>query len=135
MTIAPTICRAAVEPERPRLYPADSQQTGVSPGILAEALADFLLIGRRDGVEGPLTVANRAAEDEEPVVDQPVHECRVRVPAVLLTDWPRSIPVRAVDQGHCEVGHGRSVLAATDSRRLSPELYGDVEGGMSWATS
>src|ERR1700684_4610701 len=101
--------RAAVEPQR--------------PGIPGQACGDVALVARLDHVQGLLAGADRAADDDEPVVDQLVHEGRVLIPAVLLPDRARGVPAWAVHQPDREVGHGRSVLAAADILR-APSLCG-----------
>src|SRR5215475_9185881 len=113
-------CRAgvpAVEPERPWLDRPDPEQSHGRPRILAQARLDLALVGRFHGVQGPLAVAERAANDDHPLLDEPVHECRVLVPRLLLPDWPRGIPVRAVNQRQCEEGHGGNVPAPADTSR------------------
>src|SRR5215831_3382773 len=107
---------AAVEPECPRLYRADLEQAGRRPGILGQARCDLVFIRSLDDVQGLLAAADRAAEDDKAVLDEPVHECRVLIPPVLVADLTRGIPAWAVDQPHREIGHVRSVLAAADSR-------------------
>src|SRR6266487_4643157 len=104
----------AVEPERPGLDRTDLEQPHGRPGILAQARLDLALVGGFNGVQRLLAVAERAAKDDHPVRDEPVHERRVLVPGLLLPDWPRGVPVRAVNQRHCENGHGRNVPAAAD---------------------
>src|ERR1019366_1739025 len=36
------------------------------------------------------------------------------IPAVLVPDLAQGVPTRAVNEPRCEIGHGRSVVAATD---------------------
>ena len=104
--------RPAVEPERPGLYRADPEQAGRCPGVCCETCPYFVLICGLDGVQGLLAVTNRAAEDKEAIVDEPVHECRVLIPAVLIPDLARGIPAWAVNQSYdcwvpgCEDGAG-----------------------------
>src|SRR5215831_3750871 len=105
----------AVEPECPRLYRAGLEQTGRCPGILGQARCDVVFIRGLDDVQGLLAVADRAAEDDKTVFDEPIHERRVLIPAVLVADLARGVPAWAVDQPHREIGHVRSVLAGTDS--------------------
>src|ERR1035438_9555021 len=61
-------------------------------------------------------IADRAAEDNKAIFDQPIHECRVLIPRVLVPDLTRGVPPRAVDQPYREIGHGRRVLVASDTR-------------------
>src|SRR5579859_3360361 len=114
-TSSNVVSRTAVKPERPRLDHTDLQQPGAGPRILREARPDVLLTGGLDHMQGLLAVPDWATQDQEAVVDQPVHEGRVLVPPVLLPDGPRRIPAGAVYQPDREVCHGRTVLAATDS--------------------
>src|SRR6266566_8833628 len=83
---------AAVEPERPGLYRADPEQSGRCPGVCGETCPYFVLICGLDGVQGLLAVTNRAAEDKKAIVDEPVHECRVPGPALLVADLARGVP-------------------------------------------
>ena len=106
---------AAVEPERPGLYRADAQEPGPRPGIVSQPRLDLVLIRGLDCVQGLLAVADRAAEDDEAVIDEPVHECRVLIPGALLPDLTRGVPASAVNQLHREIGHGRSVMPPADS--------------------
>jgi hypothetical protein len=76
----------------------------------------LVLICGLDRMQGLLAVTNRPAENDEAVVDEPIHECRVPGPAVLVPDLTRGIPAWAVDQAHREMGHDRSVRAITDIR-------------------
>src|SRR3989440_2113712 len=105
---------AAVEPERPGLYRADPEQSGRCPGVCGETCPYFVLICGLDGVQGLLAVTNRAAEDKKAIVDEPVHECRVPGPALLVADLARGVPSLAVDQPDRELGHSRSVRGVTD---------------------
>src|SRR5262245_66589661 len=84
-------CRAgvpAVEPERPWLDRPDPEQSHGRPRILAQARLDLALVGRFHGVQGPLAVAERDANDASPLLDETVHKRRVPVPTVVLLDWP-----------------------------------------------
>src|SRR5208282_3082058 len=106
--------RAAVEPECPGLYRADLEQPGRRPGICGQMCPYFVLIRGLDGVQRLLAVANWAAQDDKAVVDEPVHECRVPGPALLVPDLTRGVPAWTVDQPHRKIGHARSVRATTD---------------------
>src|SRR5215475_9842629 len=98
------IARAAVEPECPGLYRADPEQPSGRPGISGKARPYLVLICVFDSVQGLLAVANGAAEDDKTIGDEPVHECRVPCPAVLVPDLARAVPAWAVDQPHREMG-------------------------------
>jgi large subunit ribosomal protein L33 len=52
----------------------------------------LVLICGLDGMQGLLAVTNGAAENDEAIVDEPVHECRVPGPAVLVPDLTRGVP-------------------------------------------
>src|SRR5579871_1247010 len=106
--------RAAVEPEGPWLDRAEPQQVGRRPGIRREACPDRVLIRCLDRVQGLRAVADRPADDEEPVIDQTVHEGGVRIPVVLFPDRPRRVPAWPVDRPHREVGHAWNVRAGAD---------------------
>ena len=114
MLVNALVSPPAVEPERPGLYRADPEQSGRCPGVCGETRPYFVLIRGLDGVQGLLAVANWAAEDKKAIVDEPVHECRVPGPALLVADLARGVPAWAVDQPHREIGHARSVWAVTD---------------------
>src|SRR5438552_9285554 len=83
-------CRsvAAVEPERPGLYRADPQQPGHRPRVLGQARLDLVLVGGLDDMQRPVARAERAADDDEAVLDQPVHERSVLIPRLLGPDLP-----------------------------------------------
>ena len=66
-----------------------------------------------------LAVTNWAAQDDKAIADEPVHECRVPGPVVLVPGLTRGIPAWAVDQPHREMGHDRSVRAFTDIKAYS----------------
>ena len=86
MLVSVGILWAAVEPERPGLYRADPEQSGRSPGIPGKTCPDLVLIRGLDDVQGLLTIADWAAEDDKAIIDEPVHECRVLIPALLAPD-------------------------------------------------
>ena len=52
---------------------------------------------------GLLAVADWAAEDDKAIIDEPLHECRVPIPGLLVPDLTRRVPARAVDQPHREL--------------------------------
>ena len=74
----------------------------------------LVLICGFDGMQSLLAVTNWAAENDEAIIDEPVHECRVPGPALLVADLARGVPAWAVDQPDREIGHARSVRAVTD---------------------
>ena len=67
-------------------------------------------------MQGLLAVVYRSAEDDKAIIDKPVHECSMLIPGVLVPDLTGGVPGRAVNQPHREIGHGRSVPTATDTR-------------------
>ena|ERR1022692_283913 len=83
---------AAVEPECPGLYGGDPQQPGQCPGILGKACPDLVLIGGCHDMQGLFAITDRAAEDDEAIIDQPVHEGRVLIPGVLIPVLTRAGP-------------------------------------------
>src|SRR5215467_292600 len=64
------VTRAAVEPERPGLNRPDLQQPGRRPRIFGEACRDLALLGCLDDVQGLAALSNRAAENDEAVIDE-----------------------------------------------------------------
>src|SRR6185437_8456676 len=93
----------------------DLQQPHRGPGVLRHAGLDLARAVRRDQVQGPVAVAERPADHDEPVVDQAVHERGVLVPGGLFPDRPRAVPARTVGRGEREIGHAVTLPAATDS--------------------
>ena len=71
----------------------------LAPGIASERGADLVLRFGLDDVDHAVLVTERAAEDDEPFLDEPVHERGMRGPAGLLLHGTRPIPLgaRAVD--------------------------------------
>ena len=57
------------------------------------------------GASHPHTLVERAAEQDEPVGHQAVHEVCVRDPVVLLADAAGVVPARPVHGGQREVRH------------------------------
>jgi hypothetical protein len=74
----------------------------------------LVLICGLDGMQGLLAVTNRAAENDKAIAGEPVHECRVPGPAVLVPYLTRGVPAWAVDQPYRKIGHARSVRAISD---------------------
>jgi hypothetical protein len=105
--------------------PGGEQQPGLRPWVCGQLCSYRVLIRGLDDVQGLFTVTNRAAQNDEAVIDEPVHEGRMRGPAGLLPDRARGVPAWAVDQPHREVGHARSIRATTDMQA------GDVWGATS----
>ena len=92
MGLVSSIPWAAVEPECPGFYRGDPQQSGQRPGILSKACPDLVLICGLNDVQGLLAIADRTAEDDEAIIDKPVHEGRMLIPGVLIPDLTRTVP-------------------------------------------
>ena len=102
------------------------EQPGRCPRIPRQPRPDLVLARRLDRVQRLLPVADRPAQDDEPVLHQPVHERRVLMPPVLLPDRAPRIPVRPVYQPHREVSHARTVLPPTDIPRPGISIIADI---------
>ena len=96
------------------LYLADPQQPGLRPGIGGQTCLYLILIRSLEDMQGLLAASNGAAENDETIRHEPVHEGRMLGPAFLLTDLTRRVPTSAVDQPHRENSHARSVRAVAD---------------------
>jgi hypothetical protein len=74
------------QPDRPRLHALDRQH-GVRPRVFGEAGADRRLALRVDDEQNVLAavLADRAAENDDTLVGERIHERRVLVPPSLLT--------------------------------------------------
>ena len=57
------------------------------------------------GLSTVVKIWDRAAEDHEPFVHEPVHEGGVLVPPILLTDAARAVPAWTVDVRDDEIAH------------------------------
>src|SRR5215472_8762888 len=104
-----------IQPYRPGFDGADLQEVGYGPGIFAEPRPDLQFVFSLDEMQGAVARAERAADDQESVIDEPVHELRVSVPVVLLPDRARVVPARTVNQDHREVSHIGTLPGATDT--------------------
>ena len=60
-------------------------------------------------MQGLLAVADRAAQDDKAVTNEPVHELGVLVSGLLTPDLAQRISLRAVNRPHREIGHTRSL--------------------------
>jgi DNA-binding NarL/FixJ family response regulator len=105
---------AAVEPDRPGLDPVDAQHAVAQPGVGGQPRGHLLGVRGLDGQQRPLAVADRAPEDDEALVEEPVHERAVLVPPRLLPARSAVVPRRAVLLGHQEDRHARTVGAGSD---------------------
>jgi hypothetical protein len=77
---------------------APIRSSPLRPRITAEACLDLIWAHGFDHEQNLLAVADRDAEDDEPLGDQPLHKRRMLVPGALLSPLARTIPVRAVDR-------------------------------------
>src|SRR4051812_7025820 len=84
---------AAVEQDPPALDAHRAQQLRL-PRVDREARADLLLARRVDDVQHPRSVTERAAQDDEPLLGERVHERGVLVPALLLAQVAGCVPAR-----------------------------------------
>ena len=82
----------AVEEDRPALDALHAEHPVCGPVVLGEPCADRLLGRRVDDVQRLAVALERAAEEDEAVLDERVHEARVLVPAVLLAQVARPVP-------------------------------------------
>ena len=90
----PASCVAPVEPDRPGVDRIDHEM-GLAPRIAPERRADIVLRPCLDGEHDAELVGERAAENDEAVGDETVHEVCVLLPAGLLLERERRIPLRA----------------------------------------
>ena len=89
-------------------------QMAAAPRVAREGRADRLLGGGLDRVHDA-DLVDRAAQHDQPLVDEPVHEGRVLPPARLVFERQRGVPfgARAPD-GHEEHRHRTNVAARVD---------------------
>src|SRR4029453_5655533 len=80
------------EQDRPALDAGDAQHPVLRPWVLPEPSTERLLGRRVDDVERLLPVGEWAAEQDEALVDQRVHEVRVLRPLELLAHVLRPVP-------------------------------------------
>ena len=80
----------------------------LAPRIAREGCADRLLGLRLHGVDDAVLVGERPAQDDEPVLYEPVHEGGVLRPAGLLLHRPRRVPLRPrakeLEEEHRHIG-------------------------------
>ena len=88
---------------RPEAHGSRASRVLISPSSAASTACSVVL-----------SVADRPAQDDEPVLHQPVHERRVLIPPVPAPDRAPRIPARPVHQSHREISHARTVLLPTD---------------------
>src|SRR5204862_4357589 len=109
--ISLSVKATSVEADRPRLDAVDPQMR-LAPGITRKRGADRVLGVGLDCVCHPFLVRQRAPENDEALVDEPVHERRMHVPIRLFLHRARGIPLRAGSPEHDqEHRHDRSLRA------------------------
>ena len=104
----------SVEPQRPRVERAHHQVVVLRPGVLGEPSADLAGVFALNEMGSVLARADRASDDDQPLLDESIHKCGVVLPAALLADSASVIPRRAVDQRAQEVSHASKVGDPSD---------------------
>jgi hypothetical protein len=103
--------RAAVKPECPGLYRAIRSSPAAAQGSAARRAG----ISFSSAASTACTVCSPSptgsAENDKAIIDEPIHECRVPGPALLVPELTRGVPAWTVNQSHREIGHDRSVGA------------------------
>jgi hypothetical protein len=107
-----------VQPDGPRLHAADGQHR-IRPWIGGKATTNvgFVLSAAYEQGLLAVDVAHWTAEDNDSILGQAIHECRMLIPACLLTPRPRPIPRRTAQVLDQEIVSHAASLA---SRR--PEI-------------
>ena len=118
----------AVKPDGPGLDRANSEHVRRGPRIIAQTCLNRGFVRGLDDQQGPLAVSERATEDHEAIVDEPVHEGGVIVPGTLLANRQRVVPVRAVRRREHEEGHDVNVPTGAPADRSSAR--GEVAGSL-----
>ena len=97
------------------------------PRILRQPRADGAFVDGMDEMCRGAPVAERPADNDEPVLDELIHECGVLGETVLLPDAARAVPCRPVDQRAQKVGHARRIGTDADdgSGRRCDEVVGN----------
>src|SRR4051794_28217680 len=102
----------SIEEHRPFLDALHAQHAVLVPVVLGKPLLDGLLGGRVDDVKHVAVTLQRPAEQDEPVVDERVHEPSVFVPTLLLAKTARPVPGPTVLESNREE-HGHILIAAS----------------------
>src|SRR5579859_895487 len=84
--------RAPVEEDRPGLDRGDREHPVAVPAVLGQSLAHGPLGGGPDRMQDVPLAAQGAAQDDETLLDQRVHEPRVLGEPLLLTQATREVP-------------------------------------------
>lgn len=100
------------------------------PGVSGEAGAHGGLVVAFDQMGGVIAVPDRTAEHDDAVVDQPVHEGGMLIPAVLVADVSRLVPGRAVNERAQEVLHDPDARRSTRQRSLPAEAADPVDDSL-----
>src|SRR5205807_3874132 len=102
--------RTFAEQDLPALDARDPQHVHRHPRIGREPRLDLLLpLGVHD-VHEPRAIAERAAQHDEALLGEAVHERGVVVPALLLAHSARGVPRRPGHARDHEVGHSTSAM-------------------------
>src|SRR5438270_5761406 len=88
----------------PALDLCDAQQPQRCPGIVRESGIDFLLAFGIDDQQDLPPIAQWAAEDDEAVVYECVHERCVLIPLLLLAHGKPGVPVLSPFSGYYVIG-------------------------------
>jgi hypothetical protein len=134
--VRPRLRAASVEPNRPGLDGLRAEM-GARPGIAGKRFVDSVLRPGIDSEHDPELVGQRASEDDEALVNEVVHERRVRRPAGLLLQPARRVPLRPRAVPHDEEhGHPtrrprlvRAPRCRSSSSRASPALRAQPSRG------
>jgi len=105
----------AVEEDRPRLDRLDGEHAVPVPAVLRKALSHHLLRGCVDRMQDLALASERSPKNDEPLLEQRVHESRVLIPAVLLAQIVRPIPGTATLEPNGEE-HAATLRPAPGSR-------------------
>src|SRR5215216_1744448 len=85
----------AAHAQVPRLDARLRQHLERLPRILCEARAHGVRVVGLDDYQRPPALAHRSAEQDQPIVDEAVHEFGVLAPELLLRELARPVPTRA----------------------------------------
>ena len=85
-------CPGGCQARVPRALSCRSGAVRPPPRDLRQDVPCLVLIWGFDGLQGLLAITNWAAENDETIVGEPVHECRAPCPAVLIPDRTRGVP-------------------------------------------
>jgi hypothetical protein len=86
------------------------EQSHRGPWIIAKTCLNLAFVRGFDDEQRPLAVSDWAAQEDEAIVYEAVHERRVLVPGMLFPDRERGVPARAVDRCQRKEGHEVNVV-------------------------